>query len=117
MAQRDPAAWGNDSDSFVLRDAATYHKLSVGWAEPAMAEGGNGAPNSRVCPGKQLSIVMMSELLKAFVGAGGVDAWSVEFAPTVKTKVVDWTGCATTRIEERAVSPRSKAVRARCGGV
>lgn len=100
MAQRDPAAWGDDADRFVMRSLATYHQLSVGWADKAIVDGDNGAPNSRVCPGKQLSFVMICEFLNAFLRASGADAgaplpehaWIVDFDPKVKTRVVDWTG-------------------------
>jgi hypothetical protein len=60
MAQRDPAAWGDDADRFVMRSLATYHQLSVGWADKAIVDGDNGAPNSRVCPGKQVRATVAS---------------------------------------------------------
>jgi len=102
MASRDPAAWGDDSDRFVLRPMSTYHKLSVAWADPAIVGGDSGAPNSRVCPGKELSFVMINEFLCGFLGASlppdadpdaplDPDAW-VATTFDEKKPEVDWTG-------------------------
>jgi len=66
-AQRDPAAWGDNAHHFVMRPLEVYARLGVGWAEPALVDGDNGAPNSRACPGKDLSIAMVTSFLRAFL--------------------------------------------------
>lgn len=67
-AQCDPDAWGEDSDRFVLRPIREYAKLMVAWADPAVGHGEH-KHNSRVCPGKDLSIVMITEMMKGFMKA------------------------------------------------
>lgn len=66
MAQRDPRVWGADSDSFLLRPLEQYDRLSVGWAEPAVAPE-LASPNSHACPAKELSICMVCEMLDALL--------------------------------------------------
>lgn len=65
MASRDPRVWGEDSDKFRIRPLEDYHK-SVAWAEPAMAPL-NSSPNSHACPAKQMSIVVLTEFLAAWM--------------------------------------------------
>lgn len=89
-AQCDKEAWGNNAYEFKLRPLETYSKLMVAWAN-----GSNGSGkyemNSRECPGKDLSIVMIVEMLKAFVkstnninglnGLNGLNGWLPDKKP------------------------------------
>ena len=68
MAQRDPRVWGADADAFRLRAEEEYERLSVGWAEPAVAPTLD-APNSHMCPAKALSLVVLSEMVCAWLRA------------------------------------------------
>ena len=65
MAQRDPRVWGPSPDDFKLRAEEEYERLSLGWAEAAVAPNLD-SPNSHACPAKALSLAMMS---------AAVDAW------------------------------------------
>jgi hypothetical protein len=103
-AEQDPMAWGDDAHEFLLRPLETYAKLSVAWADPALVDGDNGAPNSRACPGKDLSIAMvvcfMRSMLHCTVGAEEAEAgagfdrkkWTVVMAEGSKAKAIDWNG-------------------------
>lgn len=66
-ACKDPKAWGPDSDQFKLRSFEEYHQKHMAWADTALHNGKNEAPNSHVCPGKDLSLVMLSEFLIAMM--------------------------------------------------
>ena len=65
-AQADKTVWGDDADNFKLRPMSTYAEFMLGWADRAVGKG-KYQHNSRKCPGKDLSIVMASEFLKAFI--------------------------------------------------
>jgi len=72
MAMRDPRAWESPKE-FRLRPLSEYHerrgmgtKIGVAWAQQAI--GYNGlTPDSRGCPGQDLSIVIISEFLRAYM--------------------------------------------------
>lgn len=66
MASRDPRVWGERADGFDLRSEEEYERLSVGWAEPALAPTLD-APNAHACPAKALSLAMMGEMLGAWL--------------------------------------------------
>lgn len=55
MAQRDPRVWGADAGEFKLRSLCDYHKLGIGFAEPALAPHLR-SPNSHACPARDLSL-------------------------------------------------------------
>ena len=61
-AQCDKDAWSEDAEEFKLRDMKVYREKMVAWANPSL--GGN---NSRVCPGKDLSFIIIYEMLKEFI--------------------------------------------------
>ena len=50
-AARDPAVWGENANSFVLRPLSVYHKLMVSWADGAV-----DGSMTRACPARELSI-------------------------------------------------------------
>lgn len=85
MGQHDTRVWGEDAGKFVLRPLTDYHKLGVGFAEPAAAPH-NRSPNSRMCPAKDLAYTMVSAFLREFIrSAGGVEGghkayWHVKSA-------------------------------------
>jgi hypothetical protein len=72
MSMRDPRAWEAPLE-FRLRPLSEYHeqrgtgtKIGVAYAQQAI--GNNGlTPDSRGCPGQELSVVIISELLRAYV--------------------------------------------------
>ena len=66
MAQCDKDEWGDDAHEFILRPLKTYEKLMVAWANGSVGQG-KYEMNSRECPGKDLSIIMITEMLKSFV--------------------------------------------------
>lgn len=68
MASRDPRVWGPEPDKFQLRSLEEYHNFHIAWGEPAVAPA-NSSPNSHKCPAKQLSLVMITEFLTAFLSA------------------------------------------------
>lgn len=65
VAQRDPRVWGPDANEFRIRDFGDYIN-SVGFAEPAenhdIADGGM----NRVCPGKDLAMMIGTAFFHAF---------------------------------------------------
>jgi len=91
MAQRDPRgeAWGDDAESFKLRDNALYARLmGVSWAAPHSdwtAERGWTQPTSvnahggmaRECPAKELSFVMAKTFLQLFLKDAKAKSWRV----------------------------------------
>jgi len=80
MALRDPQAW-EDPKEFRLRPLREYHetvgtgtKIGVAWAE--QGKGNHGlTPDSRGCPGQHLSVVIISEMLRAYMPSQ--HEWSV----------------------------------------
>jgi hypothetical protein len=72
MSMRDPRAWEAPRE-FRLRPLSEYHetkgvgtKIGVAWAE--QAKGHNGlTPDSRGCPGQEMSVVIVSEILRAYM--------------------------------------------------
>lgn len=82
MANADKAAWGDDAHDFVLRDLSEYEAKHVGWADFALKDGDIGHPASRKCPAKDLSLAMISGLLRGFMRSGGAAAWTADVAPS-----------------------------------
>lgn len=74
--------WGSDAREFRLRSLSEYHQKHVGWADQAIVNGENGHAFSRVCPAKDLSIVMVVEFLRAFLRHGGQQCWLTAQAPS-----------------------------------
>jgi len=72
MSMRDPRAWEAPRE-FRLRPLSEYHeptgtgtKVGVAWAQQAV--GPNGlTPDSRGCPGQELSVVILTEILRAYM--------------------------------------------------
>ena len=60
-AMRDPKVWGADADEFKLRELKKYENLSVAWLEPAVHS--EHPEHNRTCPGKDLSIAMITGML------------------------------------------------------
>jgi len=120
MSLRDPRAW-EEPKEFRLRPLAEYHetkgmgtKIGTAWAQQGI--GYNGlTPDSRGCPGQELSVVTITEFLRAFVPHQ--DAWSVGVMPDAgmqisegPSKASDYTltrdGAAAHNIlEHQAVTP------------
>jgi len=72
--------WGTTARDFKLRSMADYHQKHVAWADMAVVDGDNAHPFSRICPAKDLSIVMVVEFLKAFLRHGGQPCWRTQQA-------------------------------------
>ena len=68
-AQCDKKAWGDDAYEFKLRPMSTYLNLMVGWANGSIDNSEKFKYNSRECPGKDLSIVMIVEMMKGFINS------------------------------------------------
>lgn len=87
MANLDERAdgWGPTAREFKLRSLAEYHQKHVAWADQAIVNGNNAHPYSRVCPAKDLSIVMVTEFLRAFLRHGGQQCWRTTQAPSAVT--------------------------------
>lgn len=72
MSLRDPTAWESPKE-FRLRPLNEYHerrgmgtKIGVAWAEQGIGHNGF-TPDSRGCPGQELSVVILSEILRAYM--------------------------------------------------
>ena len=92
MAQRDPMKWGNDAESFVLRDPSKYSELmGVSWAAPETDwdyqgdtwKASTGVHNygdmARECPAKELSFIMATEFIEGFLkDAKQNGAWKIQ---------------------------------------
>lgn len=80
MAMRDPRAWEAPKE-FQLRPLSEYHerkgmgsKIGTAWAQQGI--GYNGlTPDSRGCPGQEMSVVIITEFLRAFMPSQ--DEWHV----------------------------------------
>lgn len=84
MALRDPRAW-TDAEQFKLRPLKEYHrragrgtKIGVAWAEQAKGYRGF-TPDSRGCPAQELSVVIISEFLRALIPSQA--DWAVKDMP------------------------------------
>lgn len=86
-AQRDPDVWGDTANNFVLRDLASYHRLSIGWADAA-TDKANPAYN-RVCPAKHLSLAMATGFLDEW--AKRKDQWALGEGAAGKIKIAPTT--------------------------
>ena len=65
-AQCDKKVWGEDAHEFKLRPMSDYDLNMVGWADRAIGYG-EYKNNSRACPGKDLSLVMITEMIAGFI--------------------------------------------------
>ena len=74
-AQSDTNVW-KDGNKFILRSMNDYNKLMVAWADPAIGTEKYKC-NSRACPAKELSFVMIYEMLKTFISY----KWTVDKKP------------------------------------
>lgn len=83
-AQRDPAVW-DDPDGFVMRPLSEYHEKSIGWAE--MSDSKDNSSNNHSCPGKDFSLVLITELMRAFFltcaedGKVNTEKWTASLKP------------------------------------
>lgn len=90
MALRDPLAWESPKE-FRLRPLSEYHetrgvgtKIGLAWAEQGIGHNGL-TPDSRGCPAQELSIVIISELLRAYMPTQ--HEWSVGVVPDDGLKI------------------------------
>ena len=67
MASCDKEIWGNDAHNFKLRTKKEYMQLMVNWADYANNDNDKYKNNSRKCPAKDLSIVMITSFIKEFM--------------------------------------------------
>lgn len=72
MAARDPRVWESPKE-FILRPLSEYHKkagtgtkIGVSWAQQGIGKNGL-TPDSRGCPGQQLSVVLAEEFFRAYM--------------------------------------------------
>lgn len=108
MALRDPRAW-SDAEEFKLRPLSEYHKtvgsgskIGVAWAE--QAKGPNGlTPDSRGCPGQELSIVIVSEFLRHLMPMQS--EWIVTDKPQSGIKIIEGPCAATPFTLTRGADP------------
>eukprot|EP00928_Gymnodinium_smaydae_P046901 TRINITY_DN31272_c0_g1_i1.p1 TRINITY_DN31272_c0_g1~~TRINITY_DN31272_c0_g1_i1.p1 ORF type:complete len:579 (+),score=102.70 TRINITY_DN31272_c0_g1_i1:80-1738(+) len=66
IAQRDPRKWGPDAASFRIRPLQDYSENSVGFAEMAVDSSVAGGAMNRVCPGKQLALMIGESFFRQF---------------------------------------------------
>lgn len=97
MTLRDPRAWEAPKE-FRLRPLSEYHeqrgtgtKIGMAWAQQAIGENGL-TPDSRGCPGQDLSVVILSEFLKAYLPHHS--EWSVGEAPRGGLQITEGTSAA-----------------------
>jgi len=86
----DEAGFGPTAADFVIRPLSVYHEKSLGWAGPAMANGSTANPNSRNCPGTDLSITLGTALLQEFVKTGAQACWSPDPEAFPKVEGTDY---------------------------
>jgi len=84
MALRDPRAWEAPKE-FRIRPISEYHevrgagsKIGLAWAQQGIGQNGL-TPDSRGCPGQELSMVVISEFLRAYMA--NQQEWSVGEMP------------------------------------
>ena len=65
-AQCDKQAW--DDTKFKLRNMKTYHKNMIAWADPCKSQSYKN--NSRACPAKDLSFMIIYEFMKIYLQSG-----------------------------------------------
>mmetsp|Transcript_94946 Transcript_94946/g.292714 ORF Transcript_94946/g.292714 Transcript_94946/m.292714 type:complete len:638 (-) Transcript_94946:67-1980(-) len=63
-AQKSKKAWGRDHREFVLRPLDTYKANSVGFAEMLVDNDFEGGRHNRVCPGKELALMIGASFFK-----------------------------------------------------
>jgi len=97
MAMRDPRAWEAPKE-FRLRPLSEYHerrgmgtKIGTAWAQQGI--GFNGlTPDSRGCPGQEMSVVIISEFLRAYMPTQ--NEWSVGVMPNAGVQITEGpSGC------------------------
>jgi len=100
MALRDPDAW-SDALKFKIRPLSEYHKkagsgtkIGVAWAEQSMGPDGELTADSRGCPGQELSMVMITEFLRAMMGKQG--DWYVSKMPEGGIKITEGPSTASS---------------------
>ena len=106
-ASLDDAAWGDgDADgamAFKLRPLHEYHAKHVGWANQALERAKNGAPFSRACPAKDMSVSIMCAFLRAFVKSGGMRRWRLGGGQTPRDiKITAYSATAVQLTDTRA---------------
>lgn len=83
-ADRSEEGWGLHARDFWMRDVAEYDQKSISWGDFALVNKDNAHPGSRMCPAKQLSLVMIKEFLRAFLHSGGRRCWKPKDPEEVK---------------------------------
>lgn len=66
LAQKDPKKWGNDAHRFVLRGLREYETKSLGFAEGAVDQSVAAGGMDRVCPGKDLALMIGATFFELF---------------------------------------------------
>jgi len=66
LAMQDPAKWGSNAADFVIRPLEEYANNSVGFAEMAVNNDVAGGTMNRVCPGKDLALLIGSTFFTMF---------------------------------------------------
>lgn len=95
LDERDDG-WGPTARDFKLRSLADYHTKLVAWADQALVNNDNAHASSRVCPAKDLSIVMVTEFLRAYLRHGGQSCWMTTQTPSSVT--IDSYGASTVSL-------------------
>ena len=104
MAQCDKKVWGDSAHDFKLRSLREYKDLMLAWANNSVGLN-EFKNNSRVCPAKDLSIVMIVEMIKAFIKTtvpsginGGVEFDKNKWLSNVDSKNIKINNYALTEI-------------------
>jgi hypothetical protein len=108
MALRDHRKW-SDPLEFKLRPLSEYHekvgsgtKIGLAWAEQGKGPGGL-TQDSRGCPGQELSVVIISEFLRAMIPMQ--DEWSVTEMPSGGVKITEGPCAASAFTLSRNADP------------
>jgi len=72
MAGKDPTVFPNPLEFQLGRPGlnSQNNSLSINWADFALVDGNVANPNSRSCPGKQLSMAMVKSFMQAYLDTG-----------------------------------------------
>jgi len=66
IAMSDPRKWGSDSAKFKIRPLSDYNNYSVGFAEMAVDNKVAGGRMNRICPGKELALMIGKTFFEEF---------------------------------------------------
>lgn len=82
LAMSDPRKWGEDSDQFKLRSLEEYQANSVGFAEMAVDHNVSEGRMNRVCPGRNLALMIGTTFFEEFDSTQWHTSDSVTFKAT-----------------------------------